>query len=326
MTAVAIPTWLEAIILGVVQGLTEFIPVSSSGHLALVPYLLGWERPGLAFDVALHMGTVGAILVYFRTELTAMVRGLLLGSKTPDGLLYRKLALLLVAASVPVAVAGLLLRDVLEDTFDNPVAVSGFLLFTAVVLVGGERLRDRRVARSASAPSLAGGDLFLEGDQGIGEEGARLAAAGTAYATPIGIDPQDPEGRTLDRVGLRQALLIGAGQMLALFPGVSRSGATIMAGVAAGLTREAATRFSFLLALPALIGAGMLSLGDLREPGLYSGIDILLGVVASFISGYLAIRFLVALVSRERLTAFAVYVVVLAAIGFVAVLVRGAPA
>jgi undecaprenyl-diphosphatase len=323
-----IPTWLQALVLGIVQGLTEFIPISSSGHLVLVPYLLGWERPGLAFDVALHMGTIGAIGVYFRCELFGMVRGLLLGSRTPDGSLYRRLALLLVVASVPVAIVGLTLEDVVEDVFGSPLATSLMLFVTAAILIGGEQVRDRRVARSA--PRTPGeDDADADGPVWTGDWiGGRLGASETAVevaapALPIGDDPADPEGRTLEGVGLREAVIIGVGQTLALFPGISRSGTTIMAGVAAGLTREAATRFSFLLALPALMGAGILKLGDLAEPGIYSGTDIALGVTASFVSGYLAIRFLVALVSRERLTGFARYVIVAGIIGVVGYLMIG---
>jgi undecaprenyl-diphosphatase len=321
------PTWIQAVVLGLVQGLTEFIPVSSSGHLVLVPYLLGWERPGLAFDVALHMGTIGAIVVYFRGELLAMLRGLLLGAKTPDGLLYRRLALFLVAATVPVALAGLAVKDAVEEVFASPLATSFFLLVTAAILIGGERLRDRRVARSGlAAPSVVGADRPVwAGDWVGGVTGTPASEPGTGLTLPIGQDAGDPSGRTLDRLGLRQALVIGGAQVLALLPGVSRSGTTIMAGVAAGLTREAATRFSFLLALPALLGAGVLSLGDLREPGIYGYGDIAAGVVTAFASGYLAIRFLVALVSRDRLTPFARYVVVVAIIGAIGYLMIGPP-
>jgi undecaprenyl-diphosphatase len=322
-----IPTWLQAVVLGVVQGLTEFIPISSSGHLVLVPYLLGWERPGLAFDVALHMGTIGAILVYFRRELIGMVRGLLLGSRTPDGAVYRRLALLLVLGSVPVAIAGLTLEGVVEEAFASPLVTSFMLFGTAAILIGGEKVRDRRAARSgAAAPALADDRPVWTGDWVGGLPEAALGeGAPTGMAVPVGEDPSDPTGLTLDRVGVREALLIGVGQCLALFPGISRSGATIMSGVVAGLTREAATRFSFLLALPALIGAGILKLGDLQEPGIFSGTDILLGVAAAFVSGYLAIRFLVALVSRERLTGFARYVIVVGIIGIVGYLMIGPP-
>jgi undecaprenyl-diphosphatase len=321
-----IATWLQGVALGIVQGLTEFIPISSSAHLVLVPYLLGWERPGLAFDVALHMGTVGAILVFFRAELIAMARGLLTGGRTAEGALYRRLGLLLVAASAPVAIVGLLLKDVFEEAFASPLATSGFLFVTALILVGGERLRDRRVARGGAASSEADdGRPVWTGDWVGGEPGSAAATTADPVTLPVGDDPTDPTGRTLQQVGLRQALIIGAAQMLALFPGISRSGTTIMAGVAAGMTREAATRFSFLLALPALAGAGILSLGDLREPGIYSYPDIAAGVVASFVSGYLAIRFLVALVSRERLTGFAWYVVAVAIIGVLGYAMIGPP-
>lgn len=329
-----IPTWLQAVVLGLVQGLTEFIPVSSSGHLVLVSHVMRWERPGLAFDVALHMGTVAAILVYFRVELLGMARGLLLGDRVEDGVLYRRLALLLGLASVPVAIAGLLLGDVVEDAFENPLLTCFFLLVTAVILTGGERLRDRRVARTAAATSQDQGEgtdggladgpgEAWEGDWVGGAPGTPEAEPGTGLSFLVGTDLADPDGLPLDRVGIREAILIGVGQMLALFPGVSRSGTTIMAGVAAGLTREAATRFSFLLALPALAGAGILELGSLREPGLFTGTDIALGIATSAVAGYLAIRFLVALVSRERLTGFARYVVVVAVLSAASVLFLG---
>lgn len=304
-----IPTWLQAVALGILQGLTEFAPVSSSGHLVVVPALLGWRRPGLAFDVALHVGTAGAIVAYFRHELLAMARGVLSGGDTPDGRLYRRLALLFVIGSVPVGLAGLLLHGVFERAFGAPPVAAGFLFVTAAILVGGERWRARRVRRAASRVMTPDG-----GDPGRG--GGEQAP----YSLPVGADPSDPDGLTLDRVGLREALLVGAAQCLALFPGVSRSGTTIMAGVAAGLTRQAATRFSFLLALPALAGAAVLSVPDLNEAGMYRGWEIAAGVAAAFVSSYLAIRFLVAFVSRQRLTGFAAYCAVLGAVGLLAFL------
>ena len=298
----AVPMWLQAMLLGLIQGLTEFIPVSSSGHLVLVPHLLGWERPGLAFDIALHLGTAAAIVVYFRTELLGMIRGVVLGSRTPDGPLYRRLALLLVLASIPIAVVGLAFEDAVAEVFSQPLAACGFLLVTAAILVGGERFRSRRAVGASIRP--------VEVD----DPGTRLQR---------GADPADPQGLALDRIRPRHALVVGAAQMLALFPGVSRSGSSIMAGVFAGLTREAATRFSFLLALPAMVGAGILGLGDLGDTGIYSGPDIVLGVATAGVSGYLAIRFLVALVSRARLTAFAVYVTAFALVAGTVLVLRG---
>jgi undecaprenyl-diphosphatase len=316
-----VPSWLQAIVLGVVQGLAEFIPVSSSGHLVLVPYLLSWERPGLAFDVALHMGTALAVIVYFRAELLAMARGLLLGDRTPEGALYRRIAVLLAIASLPVAVVGLTLQSTFEAAFASPGAAASFLFVTALLLVAGERLRARRIAHAPTPPADGPARPPSEGDR-LGE---RLLAT-QATALPTGHDDADPTGLPIPRLGLRHALIVGVGQTLALFPGVSRSGATITAGVAAGLTREAATRFSFLLSLPALAGAAILSLPDLREPGVFSRGEILLGVLAAFVSGYLAIRFLVALVARAELTGFAVYCVAAGIAGWVGILVLGAPA
>jgi undecaprenyl-diphosphatase len=310
-----IPAWLQAVVLGIVQGLTEFVPVSSSGHLVLVPYLAGWEHPGLAFDVALHIGTAGAIVLYFRRELLAMARGVLTRGDSPDNRLYRRLAVLFLVASVPIGIVGLTLRETFEEAFATPPVAAALLFVTASILVGGERWRARRV-RTARVRARGGSPAPAGG----------VAAPSTApavHALPLGDDPEDPDGRTLDRVGLRQALWIGAAQCLALFPGVSRSGTTIMAGVAAGLTRQAATRFSFLLALPALAGAGILSLPDLTEPGMFAGREIAVGVMAAFVSSYLAIRFLVAFVSRQRLNVFAAYCVVAGVVALGTFVLRG---
>lgn len=308
------PSWLQAILLGIVQGLTEFVPVSSSGHLVVVPALLGWRRPGLAFDVALHVGTAGAIVTYFRHELLAMARGVLTGGDTPDGRLYRHLAFLFVIGSVPVAITGFLLHEMFEQVFATPPVAAAFLFVTAAILVGGEGWRTRRVRRARSPVATPDArDPGHAGEQPV-------------YRLPLGDDPADPDGLTLERIGVREALLVGTAQCLALFPGVSRSGTTIMAGVAAGLTRQAATRFSFLLALPALAGAAVLSVPDLAEPGTYRGWEIAAGVVAAFGSSYLAIRFLMAFVSRQQLTGFAAYCVAAGGLALIAFLVLGVPA
>lgn len=314
-----IPTWLQAVLLGLVQGLTEFIPVSSSGHLVLVPYLFSWESPGLAFDVALHVGTAGAIVVYFRRDLAGMVLAVLGRGGDRQVRLYRRVVMFLAVASVPVAVAGLALKETFEAIFERPPVAAGFLFATAAVLLGGEWLRSRRVAGSrAAAPSR---------DAAVPE---RLPAVEpTSHAEPLdaetGSDPADPTGRDLEGMGLRQALAVGLAQTLALFPGMSRSGTTIMAGVATGLTRAAATRFAFLLGLPAMVGAAVLSAPDLGEPGPYGGVDIALGVGAAFVAGYAAIAFLVRLVSRTSLRVFVGYLVAAGAVGLVASALLGPP-
>ena len=317
------PPWLQAVVLGIVQGLTEFIPVSSSGHLVIVPYLAGWPDPGLAFDVALHVGTALAVVVYFRRELFAMARGLLRGGRDPDGAVHRRLAIFVALASVPVGIAGLLLEDLVGEAFTNPLVSAGFLLVTATLLTIAEWRRSARVKRAAGAAATPAADQSVWRGSWIGE---RDPAAVTAVGVlPMGDDPEDPAGTALDRVTLRQALFVGLAQMVALLPGVSRSGATITGGIVAGMTREAATRFSFLLSLPAMIGAFAVSLPDLAEPGPYSGAAIAGAVVASFVAGYTAVRFLVALVARDRLTGFARYCVFLAVVTLIAYQFLGPP-
>lgn len=317
------PPWLQAIILGVVQGLTEFIPVSSSGHLVIVPYLAGWPDPGLAFDVALHLGTALAVIVYFRRELLAMVRGFLVGGRDPDGVVYRRLGVFVLLATVPVGVAGVLLEDLVGEAFTNPLVAAGFLLVTAALLVIAEWRRSVRIKRTVQAPPRTAMDEPVWTGDWVGDADREAGAA--VGALPMGDDAEDPAGTTLDVMGLRQALAIGLAQMVALLPGVSRSGATITGGMVAGLTREAATRFSFLLSLPALLGAFVVSLPDLSEPGPYSAAAIAGGVVASFVAGYAAVRFLVALVARDRLTGFARYCVFVAVVTVIAYQFLGPP-
>ena len=285
-----------AVLLGLVQGLTEFIPVSSSGHLVLIPYFLGIETPGIAFDVALHLGTFAAVVLYFRTDLRHMLAALVGAGDPAFVQRHRRLAALLVLATIPIAVVGLGLRDVFEAAFDSPAAAAGFLLLTGVLLLLGEAARSRRGGITAVAPD---------------PDPAQVA---------IGYDPGDHEGLTLDRIGIRQALVIGFGQCIALFPGVSRSGTTIAAGMSAGLTRPAATRFSFLLALPALVGATVVSAPDLAGgDAMFSTPAIIAGILAAFLSGYLAIRWLLALVARDRLTGFAWYCFAVGGLSLVAI-------
>lgn len=275
---------LRAVLLGIVQGLTEFIPVSSSGHLVLLPHFLDMDTPGIAFDVALHAGTFAAVVLYFRTDLRNLLAALVGVGDRAAVAYYRRLALLLVVGTVPIAFVGLLLRDVFEAAFGSPTAAAAFLLLTGTLLLLGEVARTRRGGFTSPAAGVPPGQVM------------------------VGYDAGDPEGLTLDQVGLRQALVVGFAQCVALFPGVSRSGTTIVAGMSAGLTRPAATRFSFLLALPALIGASMISLPDLAEgPIVFGPGAIAAGVVAAFASGYLAIRWLLGLVARDRLTGFAIY-------------------
>lgn len=230
---------------------------------------------------------------------------------------------LLVLGSVPVALSGIFLKSLFENAFESPLLVSGFLLVTALLLSAGERVRARRVLAQDSAPRENSERAWAwQGDcQG---DVQREVAGVEATDVETGRDPEDPRGVDLGHLGVGRTLVVGVAQAFVLFPGLSRSGITITAGLFAGLTRPAATRFSFLLSLPALIGAGLVSLPDLGEEGVgYQSADIVIGVVAAFVAGYATVAWLVRLVARERLTVFVRYLVAVAMIGVFGYLMNG---
>jgi undecaprenyl-diphosphatase len=283
---------LQAFVLGLVQGVTEFIPVSSSGHLQAVPFLLGWEPGSLAFDVALHLGTLVAVVAYFRADLWGMTRALLRPSAAgATGRGSRRLVGVLAVASVPAALVGLLARDAITAAFEEPLAVAAFLVVTAGLLWSAER---------------------------------RWSQLGTTEHAAHDVRAVAAE---LDALPWSRVVGVGAAQALAVLPGISRSGATIAAGMALGLSRGAAARLSFLMLLPITVGAALVTLPDLGtiEPGVlpFGAAEIALGIAVSAVSGYLAIRYLIALVARRSLLIFARYVLVLAAVLTVATLARG---
>ena len=253
---------LQAILLGLVQGATEFIPVSSSGHLVLVPWLLGWPAPGLVFDTMVHWGTLVAIFAYFWRDwwalITAWLRGLVRWDWSDPN---ARLAWLLVIGSIPAAVLGFLFEDWFESLFGEPVWVSFFLLITAAILLLSEWLsRSKRT-------------------------------------------------RTMADLRWPDALIIGLGQAVAIAPGISRSGATMSAGLLRGLDRPTAARFSFLLATPAILGAGLLQLAKLSSvPDPRAQLPLLVaGFLAALISGYACIWVLLRYLQRGKLTIFAIY-------------------
>lgn len=247
--------------MGIVQGASEFLPVSSSGHLVLVPWLLQWEDPGLAFDTTLHLGTLLAVVAVFWRELCALVVGLVASvrerSLSDDPV--RKTAWLLLVATVPAAFTGFLFEDFFESLFARPLWVGFLLLGTGSLLAFSER-------RSRKASELA-------------------------------------------KMSWLDALFVGLGQALAIAPGISRSGATISVGLCRGLRREAAARFSFLLSVPVILGAGLFRVMKLPDmpSGTPSAETLLVGLVAAAISGFLSIRFLLSYLRTRRLYPFAVY-------------------
>jgi undecaprenyl-diphosphatase len=267
-------TPFHALVLGILQGLGEFLPISSSGHLIAVPWMLGWPDSGLAFDVALHLGTLVAVAAAFWKDwirlLTAGVKGVLAGRPLadPDSRLLFYLAL----ATIPGAIAGKLLEDWAETTFRSPLLVATMMAVMGVVLW----IADRRANR-------------VPGDE---------------------------------HFSLRDALLIGASQALAIVPGTSRSGVTISTGLLLGHRRDAAARFSFLLALPITAGAALLKVPHLFRAGADTG-PVLVGMGAAAVSGFLAIRLLLALVRTRTYMPFVLYRFGFAALVVAAALWRG---
>lgn len=261
----------ESLILGLVQGLGEFLPISSSAHLVLVPWLLKFPDPGLAFDVALHIGTALALVVYFRKELYELLIAFFQSITKPDfkNNFQQRLAWMIIAASVPGAVLGLLFEDVIETSLRNPLIIGILLIVMAGVLVLAEVLGRKT--------------------------------------------------NEFEKLTFIQALLIGLAQSLALIPGVSRSGITIATGLFCGLQRDSSAKFSFLLATPIVLGAGLLKIKYIIGQGF--GSDPLIfwvGFLTSAISGFLAIKFLLSFLKKYSLYFFVWYRVIL---GIIVVLV-----
>jgi undecaprenyl-diphosphatase len=266
----------QAVVMGIVQGFTEFLPISSSGHLIIVPFLFGWTDPfitSLAFSVMLHIGTLAALLVYFRAEWVRLVPAgfAAIRDRSFRGDPDRRLAWLLVAATIPAAIAGFLLSDVIETAFRDVGWVVVTLVVGAVILWLADRWGGRTKGVEDVTFPIAGG--------------------------------------------------IGVAQALALIPGFSRSGISISAARFAGLDREAAARFSFLMATPITAGAALFELRKLAsgETGLDISVGPLIaGMVAAFVAGMIAIGFLLRYLRTRSLTIFVVYRLVLAAVVVVA--------
>ena len=256
---------LEAVVLGAVQGLTEFIPISSSGHLVLVPAALGWGRPGLAFDVLLHTASLAALFIYFSGDLVDLARGAVSGDRNS-----RRLAWLLAIGTVPAGLAGLLLADFFEESFEKPRPTAIQLLVTAVILVAAELALRYHQHRTASSGS---------------------------------------ELRKIEDLRSPDAVVIGIAQAISILPGISRSGSTIAAGLALGVDRDDSARFGFLLAIPALIGATLVKIPDLSGTSLGLGAGIA-GFVSSLVFSYAAIWGLIRYLRRNTLYPFAAYCVV----------------
>ena len=289
---------LRAIVLGIVQGITEFLPISSSAHLSIVPRLLGYATPTLAFEVLLHFGTLAAVAAYFARDLWAFVLCLVApGRLGPEEAgVRRRLLGLLALASVPAAAVGFLLQDWADEQTTRPLRASVWLVLTTVIMIAAElydRARTRREARVPAASAGTGPET---------RAGTRAERFGRAAAAPA---PADPEAE-LKRLPVAKAAGIGLAQALALVPGTSRSGVTISAGLFQGVSRGTAARFSFLLSIPAILGAGILKLDELSG-ATETPAELVAGTVAAAVSGFLAVSFLLRVLRTRTLWPFIWY-------------------
>jgi undecaprenyl-diphosphatase len=270
----------QAIVLAVVQGLTEFLPVSSSGHLVLASWLFDWQDQGLVYDAAVHLATLAAVLIYFQRTWIRLVRGFFTNGRVlliEDGgeeneMPARKLVWMLVLASIPVAVLGLVLKNALETMMRKPEEVGIALLVTAALLVVAEV---------------------------VGKRSTRL-----------------------ESITIRETMFAGLFQAIAVIPGVSRAGSTMAGGMVGGLTRDAAARLSFLLAVPAIGGSGLfLMLDVIQSEGLGErpwGM-IILGAIIAFITGYVAIAWFMRVLRTMSFRPFIAYVAI---VGFAVLVAR----
>jgi len=279
-------TILQAIILGIVQGLTEFLPVSSSAHLVLLPYLAGWNLDqgfAFVFDVLVQLGTLAAVIFYFRKDLLEIIKAWLQGIKQRQLFANEnsRMGWYLILATIPAGLAGLLLKDKVEAAFSNPVITAVFLFFTSILLVGAE-MYHRQVER-----------------------------AGT--------------GKSLGKMTVADAVVVGIFQALSIFPGISRSGATISGGIFRKMDRRGAARFAFLMSIPIMLAAGVLGVKDLLDVpnvGQMAGL-VLIGFALAAVVGYLVIRWFIGYLRGKSLLPFAAYCAVLALVVVAVTYFRG---
>ncbi|HSM26234.1 MAG TPA: undecaprenyl-diphosphatase UppP [Anaerolineaceae bacterium] len=270
----------QAFILGIIQGITEFLPISSSGHLVIAPYLFGWtitEEYIFPFDVLVQMGTLVAVIIYFWKYLlriiVAVVKGLI--AKKPFGTKDAKLGWLIVLSTIPAIIGGLFLKDLVEQAFKSVWITAIFLLLTALILWIAEKLSIRI--------------------------------------------------NKMENITALDSIIIGCFQTLAIFPGVSRSGATIAGGVLRKLKREEAAKFSFLMSIPVMIGAGVMSLNDLANmPDLSTFLPLLLiGFITAGIVGFASIHWLLKFLNKNKLSLFSIYCAALSILTLVVYYIKG---
>ncbi len=256
-------TFFGTIILSLVQGITEFLPISSSGHLVLAPAFFGFSDPGLSFSAGLHIGTLGAVIAYFRRDIYDLAHAIIAPRKKIDGILGRRYIGFLIIATVPAAIAGFFFEDVVAGVLRVPQVVAGLIVIVSMVLWYIDRRAPQKVK----------------------------------------------EVRKIKSLTYRDVIFFGFLQSIAIVPGISRSGATIIAGRWRGFSRHAATRFSFLMAIPIIFGATILELPDIMAHGLTQ--MLLIGAGVAFIAAYATIALFLQFIERVSFGVFVWYSIVL---------------
>jgi undecaprenyl-diphosphatase len=333
-------TYAEAGVIGLLQGITELFPVSSLGHAVLIPALIGgqWaqdldvskaESPYLAYIVGLHVATAAAMILYFWRDWLRIIKAFFVSlghvaAPAPGTNRFepqntdQMLAWMIILATIPVGIAGLLLEHDFRVYFSKPILTSCFLFVNGLILLAGERARRRgadmeareiaadlqavseRQKAAVAAGAVGGGGRHSSGQRAVKQQHANLGV--------------ESDKRIVRRTGWLGAFMLGAAQILALLPGISRDGTVMVGGMFRGLSRQDAARFSFLLSAPVILAAGVLKLKDLTGP-LGAGIrgQVLFGSLLSFVGAYLALRFLMRYFSdpKRTLTPFAIYCLVL---------------
>jgi undecaprenyl-diphosphatase len=282
-------SYLQAIVIGILQGITELFPISSLGHSVLVPELLGWhslvagesadESFYLAFLVGLHVATAIALLIFYRHDWARVIRGFFTSLRNRRiETSAERMAWLLVLGTIPVGIVGLVFEHSLRTVFAKPTAAAIFLTVNGLILLAGERLRRRAEVRE------------------LVQDHAHHR------------DPGHDVGRNLDTLELREGVFIGSAQILALFAGISRSGVTMVAGLLRGLDHEDAAHLSFMLATPVILAAGVYKLPDLLgHNGDHVRGQVLVGSLAAGVAAYIAVRFLTRYFETRTLVPFAIY-------------------
>ncbi len=259
----------KAFILGIIQGLTEFLPVSSSGHLVLAQHFMKYQKPNISFETVLHLGSLLAVLIYFRKDILELVKA---PFERPSEKRKQNLSsiLYLIVATFITGVLGILLKDKFEEMFNHPILASGMLIITGLILYFSDKISNTKI--------------------------------------------------TMDKIGIKRSVIIGLGQTFAIIPGISRSGTTIAVSIYSGIKREDAAKFSFLLSIPAILGANLSEFKSLKELSPNFIPQYIVGAVAAFISGYLVIAWLINIVKKQKLKIFSMYCWIVAIVSAILIL------